>query len=89
LTGNPPLIAGSLPRRSALQRKRAYDPLSEAQILGANVDLVGVVLPLDRPLSTNRLERTLVAVWDSGAVPLVNLTKADLSTRFDDALPTL
>ncbi|PPB47875.1 ribosome small subunit-dependent GTPase A [Arthrobacter pityocampae] len=76
-------IAGHLPRSSLLQRKRAYDPLSEAQALAANIDLLGVVVPLDRPLSTNRLERTLVAAWDSGAVPLVVLTKADLSSRFD------
>lgn len=76
-------IAGHLPRSSLLQRKRAYDPLSEAQALAANIDLLGVVVPLDRPLSTNRLERTLVAAWDSGAVPLVILTKADLSSRFD------
>lgn len=76
-------IAGHLPRSSLLQRKRAYDPLSEAQALAANIDLLGVVVPLDRPLSTNRLERTLVAAWDSGAVPLVVLTKADLTSRFD------
>nr|WP_307086564.1 ribosome small subunit-dependent GTPase A [Arthrobacter agilis] len=79
-------VMGCLPRSSLLQRKRAYDPLSEAQILGANIDLLGVVVPLDRPLSTNRLERTLVAAWDSGALPIVILTKADLSTRFDDVV---
>ncbi|MHA7190350.1 ribosome small subunit-dependent GTPase A [Arthrobacter sp. MDT2-16] len=79
-------VIGHLPRFSLLQRKRAYDPLSEAQILGANIDVLGVVIPLDRPLSTNRLERTLVAAWDSGAVPVIILTKADLSTRFDDVV---
>ncbi len=85
--GTPPGVVGLLPRYSALQRKKAFDPLSEAQVLGANIDLVGVVVPIDRPLSTNRLERTLVAAWDSGAVPLVILTKADLSSRFDDVVP--
>ncbi|MFJ6001524.1 ribosome small subunit-dependent GTPase A [Arthrobacter sp. NPDC092385] len=79
-------VVGSLPRSSLLQRKRAHDPLSEAQVLGANMDLVGVVVPLDRPLSANRLERTLVAARDSGALPIVILTKADLSTRFDDVV---
>lgn len=81
--GDHRVITGHLPRSSLLQRKRAYDPLSEPQVLAANIDLLGVVVPLDRPLSTNRLERTLVAAWDSGAVPLVILTKADLSSRFD------
>lgn len=81
--GEDPRIVGVLPRWAVLQRKRAHDPLPEAQLLGANVDLVGVVVPLDRALSANRLERTLVAARDSGAVPLVVLTKADLSSRFD------
>lgn len=82
----PPAVVGLLPRYSTLQRKKAHDPLSEAQVLAANVDLVGVVVPIDRPLSANRLERTLVAAWDSGAVPLVILTKADLSSRFDEVV---
>ncbi|MHA7146793.1 ribosome small subunit-dependent GTPase A [Arthrobacter sp. TmT3-37] len=84
--GGSPAVVCALPRWSTLQRKRAFDPSSQAQVLGANIDLVGVVVPLDRPLSTNRLERTLVAAWDSGAVPIVILTKADLSTRFDDVV---
>lgn len=83
---SPPAVVGMVPRYSTLQRKRAHDPLSEAQVLGANMDLVGVVVPIDRPLSTNRLERTLVAAWDSGAVPIIILTKADLSSRFDEVV---
>ncbi|NKX49619.1 GTPase RsgA, partial [Arthrobacter deserti] len=74
-----PVLAGILPRYSALARKKAYDPLSQEQVLAANIDVVGVVVPLDRPLSRNRLERILVAGWDSGAVPLVIVTKADLA----------
>lgn len=81
-----PAIVGVMPRYSVLQRKKAHDPLAEVQVLAANVDLVGVVVPLDRPISSNRLERTLVAAWDSGAVPLVILTKADLSNRFDEVV---
>lgn len=80
------VIVGVMPRYSILQRKKAHDPLAEEQVLAANVDLVGVVVPLDRPMSSNRLERTLVAAWDSGAVPLVILTKADLSNRFDEVV---
>ena len=48
------------------------------QVLAANVDLVIVVHGLDRPLKPGRLERSLVLTWDSGAVPLVVLTKLDL-----------
>lgn len=84
--GTGDAVVGLVPRYSTLQRKKAFDPLAGAQVLAANIDLVGVVVPIDRPLSHNRLERTLVAAWDSGAVPLVILTKADLSSRFDDVV---
>jgi ribosome biogenesis GTPase len=89
LGSNPagePAIVGVLPRRSELNRKRAFEASSEAQVLGANVDVVGVVVPVDRPLTHNRLERTLVAAWDSGATPLVIITKADIADVADDVV---
>lgn len=79
-------ITGILPRRSELSRKRAFEDSSGAQVLAANMDVVGVVVPVDRPLTHNRLERTLVAAWDSGAVPLVIITKADLTDVADDVV---
>lgn len=79
-------VVAVLPRQSALTRKRAFEGSSEAQVLGANVDVVGVVVPVDRPLTHNRLERTLVAAWDSGATPLVIITKADLADIADDVV---
>lgn len=68
------------PRWSAIRRT---DPRSEGraidvgQVLAANVDVVCSVTPLDRPLSPNRIDRELALAWDSGAVPVVVLTKAD------------
>jgi ribosome biogenesis GTPase len=79
-------IVGVLPRHSELSRKRAFEDSSESQVLGANLDVVGVVVPVDRPLTHNRLERTLVAAWDSGARPLVIITKADLADLADDVV---
>jgi ribosome biogenesis GTPase / thiamine phosphate phosphatase len=79
-------ILGVLPRRSELSRKRAFEDSSAAQVLAANMDMVGVVVPVDRPLTHNRLERTLVAAWDSGATPLVIITKADLAEVADDVV---
>ncbi|WP_201293161.1 ribosome small subunit-dependent GTPase A [Arthrobacter zhaoguopingii] len=79
-------ILGVLPRRSELSRKRAFEDSSAAQVLAANMDVIGVVVPVDRPLTHNRLERTLVAAWDSGAVPLVIVTKADLEQAADDVV---
>ncbi|MEO3933993.1 ribosome small subunit-dependent GTPase A [Micrococcaceae bacterium Sec7.4] len=85
-TAGEPAIARILPRHSELSRKRAFEASSEAQVLGANLDVVGVVVPVDRPLTHNRLERTLVAAWDSGATPLVIITKADLADVADDVV---
>ena len=48
------------------------------QVLAANVDVVAAVFGLDRPLRPGRIERSLVLAHDSGATPLVVLTKADL-----------
>ncbi|CAI3801678.1 ribosome small subunit-dependent GTPase A [Pseudarthrobacter sp. MM222] len=81
-----PEIVGILPRHSELSRKRAFEDSSASQVLGANLDVVGVVVPVDRPLTHNRLERTLVAAWDSGARPLVIITKADLADVADDVV---
>ena len=52
------------------------------QILAANLDLVVITAPADR-LSPTRVERELAIAWDSGAQPLVVLTKSDLDA--DDA----
>ncbi len=64
-----PAVAIILPRWSALER--------EGQLLAADIDIVFVVASLDRPLNLNRIERELVLAWDSGARPVVVLTKAD------------
>lgn len=64
-----PTVEHILPRRSTLERA--------GQVLAANVDVVLVVASLDRPLNLNRVERELVLAWDSGARPVVVLTKAD------------
>ncbi|MEA2828661.1 MAG: ribosome biosis GTPase / thiamine phosphate phosphatase [Actinomycetota bacterium] len=67
--GTPPAVDAVLPRWSALAR--------EDQVLAANVDVVLVVASLDTPINLNRIERQLVLAWDSGAKPVVILTKAD------------
>ena len=71
---NEPRVAEILERSSQLTRR---DPVGMLQVLAANVDLVLVTVPADR-VSLNRAEREVTIAWDSGAVPLVLLTKADL-----------
>lgn len=88
-TADGPRAVGILPRTSLLRRKDAHDRVHHEQLLAANADVVAAVVPVDRPLSENRLERTLVAIWDSGALPLVVVTKADIVGRADDVVARL
>jgi ribosome biogenesis GTPase len=66
-----------LPRKTTLSRKVAGRELIE-QIVAANVDTVFVVGSLNREFNLRRIERYLTLVWDSGAIPVVLLNKADL-----------
>ena len=55
----------------------------DEQIVAANVDLVFLVMSLNADFNLRRLERYLVAAWDSGAKPVIVLTKADLCNDVD------
>jgi ribosome biogenesis GTPase len=69
-------VAAVLERRTLLER-RMPDDSSSSPVVAANVDVVVVANALDHPFSSRRLERFLLVAWESGAVPLVVLTKAD------------
>jgi ribosome biogenesis GTPase len=71
-------VAEVLPRWSALTRHTAGRATTE-QVLAANIDIVAVITALDRPISHARLDRELVMAWETGAEPVVVLTKADAS----------
>jgi ribosome biogenesis GTPase len=72
------VIVGVLPRRTAFTRRAAGEPTGE-QVVAANVDVVFVVMGLDRDYNPRRLERYLLMARESGAAPVVLLTKPDLS----------
>ncbi|MGH3133352.1 MAG: ribosome small subunit-dependent GTPase A, partial [Gaiellaceae bacterium] len=76
-----PAIRAVLPRRTKFSRRAAHDPGSEAtreQVVAANVDVVFVVASLADDLNLRLLERYLTLAWESGARPVILLTKADL-----------
>jgi ribosome biogenesis GTPase / thiamine phosphate phosphatase len=74
-TGTAPAVHAIAERWSALTR---LDPHGDrVQVLAADVDLVLITCPADRP-SIARVERETVVAWGSGARPLVLVTKADL-----------
>lgn len=71
------LIHEVLPRRTKLSRKVAGERTAE-QIVVTNVDIAFVVMSLNADFNCRRLERYLGAIWESGAQPVVLLSKADL-----------
>jgi ribosome biogenesis GTPase len=70
-------ITSVLRRRSAFVRKHAGNDSTE-QVLAANVDAAFLLAGLDDDFSLRRLERYIATAWESGAEPIVVLTKADL-----------
>ena len=66
-----------LPRRTLLARG-ASSGTSTAQPLAANVDVVLICAALTGPPPVRRIERLLTLSWESGAIPVVVLTKSDL-----------
>jgi ribosome biogenesis GTPase / thiamine phosphate phosphatase len=71
-----------LPRRTAVVRAVAGEQ-SHGQVLCANVDLAAVVVALHPLPVLAKVERLLALSWESGARPLVILTKADLVADAD------
>jgi ribosome biogenesis GTPase / thiamine phosphate phosphatase len=70
-------IESLLPRRTKVSRKTPWLK-AEEHILAANVDTVVLVSGLDQDFNPRRLERYLTAAWDSGADPVIVLTKLDV-----------
>lgn len=66
-----------LPRKSKFIRKMAGNTM-EGQVVAANFDYVLIVTALNQNFNVKRLERYLTIAWDSGAEPIVVLSKADL-----------
>jgi ribosome biogenesis GTPase len=71
-------IHSVLPRRSAFTRKAA-DSVQTVQVVAANVDIAFLVVAMNGDLNARRLERYLASAWQSGARPVVVLTKSDLT----------
>jgi ribosome biogenesis GTPase len=75
--GETAAIEAVLPRSSKVSRKTPWLK-AEEHVLVANVDTVLIVSGLDGDFNPRRLERYLTAAWDSGADPVLVLTKLDV-----------
>jgi ribosome biogenesis GTPase / thiamine phosphate phosphatase len=80
--GDQAAIVAVLPRRTWFSRKMA-GTVTDEQVVAANVDVVFTVMALDADFSPRRLERYLLLARESGAEPVILLTKPDLSTALE------
>ncbi|HKP84488.1 MAG TPA: ribosome small subunit-dependent GTPase A [Blastocatellia bacterium] len=74
-----------LPRTSKFSRKVAGET-SEEQIVATNVDTVFLVVGLDNNYNLRRIERYLILAFESGARPVIILSKADLCERVEERI---
>lgn len=75
--GGNAVIHHVLPRKSSFIRKAAGEK-NEEQVVAANIDTVFLCMSLNNDFNLRRLERYVSIAWNSGAVPVVVLTKSDL-----------
>jgi ribosome biogenesis GTPase / thiamine phosphate phosphatase len=76
-------IVGVVPRRTKLSRRAAHDEGSDdmrEQMIAANLDVVFIVASLGEEVDSRVLERYVALALESGARPVILLTKADLET---------
>nr|WP_304509025.1 ribosome small subunit-dependent GTPase A [Anaerotignum sp.] len=74
---SPSIIHAVLTRKSVFQRT-ALGPANQTQVIAANIDIVFICMSLNHNYNLSRLERYLSIAWDSGATPVIILTKSDL-----------
>lgn len=76
-SGGNAIIHQVLTRKSVFARA-AVDDAHQAQVVTANIDLIFLCMALNADYNLSRLERYLSVAWNSGAAPVVVLTKSDL-----------
>ena len=79
------IIEAVLPRRTSFARKIAGSR-TEEQIVAANIDTIFVLTSLNQDFSLRRIERYLFIAWESGANPVIILSKSDLCDRVADRI---
>jgi ribosome biogenesis GTPase len=87
ISGNA-IIHNVLSRKSAFIRKAPGTSNSE-QIIASNIDMVFICMSLNNDFNLRRVERYLGIAWDSGAIPAIVLTKADLCDNLPQKLAEL
>ena len=84
-SGNSAIIESLLPQKSTFIRKAAGGSQQE-QVVAANIDIVFLCMALNNDFNLRRMERYISIAWDSGAMPVVVLTKSDLCDDLEQKL---
>lgn len=82
---NKAIIQKILPRKSKFSRKVAGQQTQE-QIIASNIDFAFIVCALNYDFNLRRIERYLSLVWQSGAIPVIILTKSDLCLNLQEKI---
>lgn len=77
--GETAVINRVLTRKTAFTRAAAGREVKQ-QVVAANIEIVFLIQSLNRDFNLRRMERYLIAAWESGAIPVIVLTKADCSS---------
>ncbi len=81
ISGDGERVEEVLPRRSALIRRASFEgSRAMRDIVASNIDTVFLLHAVTSPPNQRRLERELVLSFDSGAEPVIVLTKIDAVT---------
>ena len=80
-------ILKTLPRRTCFKRLSPdITGGAHAQVIAANFDYVFIMQSLNQNYNLSRMERYLTLVWESGAIPVVVLTKADIAENIQERI---
>ncbi|MEW8994668.1 ribosome small subunit-dependent GTPase A [Clostridium sp.] len=79
-------IIHKIQERKTLICRKVAGAKSEEQVLAANIDKIFITMSLNNNFNLRRLERYINIAWDSGATPVILLTKLDLCEDIEDKL---
>ncbi|WP_346847353.1 ribosome small subunit-dependent GTPase A [Clostridium sp. UBA3887] len=82
-------IIHQIQERKTLICRKVAGVKSEEQALAANIDKIFITMSLNNNFNLRRLERYINIAWDSGATPVILLTKLDLCEDLEDKLLSL
>lgn len=79
-------IIHEIKERKTLICRKVAGGRSEEQVLAANIDKIFITMSLNNNFNLRRLERYINIAWDSGATPIILLTKLDLCEDLEEKL---